>query len=86
MPDEAKLAKAREIDLRVAECCGNCIHRSPSPGGVQGRCKLHSYMHQKHDGRRQMPGFRYFVCKDHDLDEEKMKREAGWYAEEEWRR
>jgi len=86
MPDQAKLVKAREIGLRVAKCCGNCINRSASPGGVHGFCKLHSYMHQKHRKERMMPAFRYFVCDDHALDEEKAQEEAGWYAGEEWRR
>lgn len=86
MPDKAKLAKAREIGLRVAECCGNCVHRSARQGGVVGDCKLHSYLHQKHEGRRQMPAFRYFTCGDHELDEAKMERQAGVYAREEWRR
>jgi len=85
MPDQAKLARAREINLHAVECCGNCVHRVSAVGGLVGSCKLHSYMHQKHDGRRQMPAFRYFVCDDHELDAEQMRREAGWYAEEAWR-
>jgi hypothetical protein len=33
-----------------------------------------------------MPAFCYFICDDHELDEEQMKQEAGWYVGEEWRR
>lgn len=86
MPDEAKLAKAREVGLRIGAVCGNCVYRQVGMGGVVGFCKLHSYMHQKHEGRRQMPAFRHFTCDDHELDEEQMKQEAGWYAGEGWRR
>lgn len=85
MPDPEKLAKAKYIDLRVARCCGNCVSRIPTQGGLQGYCKLHKYQHTKH-GPRHMPAFRYFVCSDHELDVEQMRQEAGWYAGEEWRR
>jgi len=27
MPDKNKLAKAKEINFRIVECCANCVHR-----------------------------------------------------------
>lgn len=85
MPDENKMEKAREVNLRVAECCGNCVHRVRTWGEVCD-CKLHDYFHLKHASLRQMPAFRYFVCDSHELDEAQMERQAGQYAKEEWRK
>jgi hypothetical protein len=47
VPNENKLAKAREVGLRIGEVCGNCVHRQVGMGGLVGSCKLHSYLHQK---------------------------------------
>ena len=85
MPDKNKLAKAKEINLRIVECCANCVHRIRTWQEVCD-CDLHDYFHLKHDSLRQMPAFRLFCCDDHELDVGQMKHEAGRYADEEWRK
>ncbi len=69
--DDNKRIKLHEINYKIGNCCGMCIHMNIEK--TWGTCKLHSYEHLKHTGgnktnKRELSVFVFGCCDDYVCD------------------
>lgn len=64
--DKNKLKKLVEIQYKLHDCCGNCVHSKIKKNSDFGICSIHNYFHLKHtNSKRNLSINRYGSCPEH---------------------
>lgn len=78
MPEANKLEAMVDAGYRVAHSCATCRHAKMFNSTPWGHCMKTSYVHTKHQAKRQTPSCLWMFCKEWELDEAILDHMKGY--------